>query len=213
MKLIVGLGNSGKEYDGTRHNVGREIVRAMSDDWHVQKKLFTEIAHVQNVAIATKRISQHDVVLAIPTTYMNDSGKAVKKLLTTYHLSPKTLLVVHDDLDLPLGTLRFSQGSGAAGQKGVQSIINALSTKDFARLRIGIAGEHRATTDAATYVLKPFAKNEMPTMRRAKQKAQKAIALYCTQDITNAMQTYNALPRRKQQECIAEKNKKTPIDG
>lgn len=196
MKLIIGLGNPGKEYEGTRHNIGREIVRALAEDWKLdwklEKKLFAEIAWYKNFTIV-KKVHQKDFVLALPTTYMNDSGRAVKKLLTTYNVQLTDLLIVHDDLDLPLGTLRFSQGSGAAGQKGVESIIDTLGTKDFARLRIGVAGEHRATTDAAAYVLKKFAANERKKVAEIKERALEALACYCTDGLAAAMTRYNRM--------------------
>lgn len=200
MKLIVGLGNPGKEYDGTRHNIGREIVRALADDgsasWRMQKKLHAEVARLQEsppcLPAGRDSGSDNNTLLVIPTTYMNESGKAVQQLLTTYNLQLTNLLIVHDDLDLPLGTLRFSQGSGAAGQKGVQSIIDALGTKDFARLRIGVAGAHRQTTDAADYVLKKFSKDEQVIITQIKKRATEALADYCAHDLAHAMSHFNA---------------------
>ncbi len=180
MKLIVGLGNPGKEYDSTRHNIGREIVRALADEWKIQKKLHAETAKYEE-----------DVLLALPTTFMNESGHSIQALVTSYKLPVTNLLVAHDDLDLPLGALRFSQGSGAAGQKGVASIIDALGTKDFARLRIGVAGAHRATTDAADYVLKKFAKEERAIVAQIKKRATEALADYCTHDLATVMNRYN----------------------
>ena len=123
MKLIVGLGNPGKEYEGTRHNIGRAVVAMLADewglDWKLEKKTHTEIVLYRNVLIRTKVYQENNALLALPTTFMNDSGRAVKALATSYKLQATSFLIVHDDLDLPLGTLRFSQGSGAAGQKGV----------------------------------------------------------------------------------------------
>ncbi|MBI4281234.1 aminoacyl-tRNA hydrolase [Candidatus Uhrbacteria bacterium] len=190
MKLIVGLGNPGKEYDGTRHNIGREIVRALGNDWRMQKKLHAEIAvYATRGALVDTRAPL--VRLAIPTTFMNDSGRAVQQLLSTFDFRLSDLLVVHDDLDLPLGTLRFSHGSGAAGQKGVQSIIDTLGTKDFARLRIGVAGAHRTTTDAADYVLKKFSKEEQLLVRTIKKQAEQALMDFINKPLTSVMSTYN----------------------
>ncbi|MDO8581818.1 MAG: aminoacyl-tRNA hydrolase [bacterium] len=202
MKLIVGLGNPGKEYEDTRHNIGREIVRALANDWKLEKKLHAEIAvYTTRGTFVATRVPL--VRLAIPTTFMNESGKAVQQLLTTYaaygrhpangggNLQLTNLLFVLEDLDLPLGTIRFSKGSGAAGQKGVQSIIDALGTKDFARLRIGVAGTHRATTNAADYVLKKFSKEEQPIITQIKKRATEALAEYSTHDLTTVMRDYN----------------------
>ena len=196
MKLIVGLGNPGKEYDGTRHNIGREIVRALADewqlDWKTEKKLHAEVAvytTTKGTFVSTK--VPFVVRLALPTTYMNESGHAVQALVTSYQLLVTDVLIVHDDLDLPLGTIRFSQGSGAAGQKGVQSIIDTLGTKNFARLRIGVAGTHRATTNAADYVLKKFSKEEQLIAIQIKKRATEALANYCVHDLATVMGRYN----------------------
>ncbi len=188
MKLIVGLGNPGKEYDGTRHNIGREIVRALADEWKVQKKLHAETAKLQE---GPRLRSDNKTVLALPTTYMNDSGRAVQALVSSFKFQVSSILVVHDDLDLPLGTLRFSKGSGAAGQKGVQSIIDALGTNNFARLRIGVAGAHRATTDATNYVLKKFGKEEQKKVTEIKKRALHALADCCTDGLAVVMNRYN----------------------
>ncbi|MBI5798474.1 MAG: aminoacyl-tRNA hydrolase, partial [Candidatus Yonathbacteria bacterium] len=128
MKLIIGLGNPGEEYIGTRHNVGREVVRGLSKDWKVEKKLFAEIA------------KHNDIIFALPTTYMNESGQPVQLLVTRYALRVTDLVIIHDDIDLPLGTIRISKNASAGGHNGVQSIIDALGTKEFTRLRIGVAG-------------------------------------------------------------------------
>lgn len=180
MKLIVGLQNPEKEYGGTRHNIGGEVVRTLSDDWRIQKKLYAEIAKYND-----------DTLLAIPTTYMNDSGKTIKLLTTHYKLRTTDILIVHDDLDLPLGALRFSKSSGAAGQKGVQSIIDILGTKNFARLRIGIAGEHRANSEAKDYVLKKFSREEQMHIAAIKKRAADALVDVVAHDLSHATNRYN----------------------
>ncbi len=194
MKLIVGLGNPGKEYDGTRHNIGREIVHALADEWKLEwkleKKLSAETARYKNVLIRTK-VYHEEILLALPTTFMNDSGRSVQRIVSNVKCQVSDVLIVHDDLDLPLGTLRFSKGSGAAGQKGVQSIIETLGTNNFARLRIGVAGEHRATTNAADYVLKKFTAVERTTVTEIKKRALEALARYCTDGLAVAMNRYN----------------------
>ena len=149
MKLIIGLGNPGKEYEKTRHNVGFAVVDTLAKElgfsnWKTEKRLESEVCRGFIASCC------EDVILAKPQTFMNKSGDSIKKLTTYYLLLTTDLLVVHDDLDLPLGTLRLSHGSGAAGHKGVQSIIDALGTKDFWRLRVGVD----PTTKSSAFVLR-----------------------------------------------------------
>ncbi len=176
--LIIGLGNPGKEYDGTRHNVGREIVDAISrndefrmtnSEWHDRKSLDAEMLECE--------LGGQRVILAKPTTYMNESGRAVSALVKQLGQVSGVkcqVLVVHDDLDLPLGTLRLSQGGSSGGHKGVQSIIDALGTKDFLRLRIGIGPNetpdgHRIPSEK--FVLEKFRTEERGTIDAAVARA------------------------------------------
>lgn len=183
MYLIIGLGNPGTDYDGTRHNVGRDVVRGCADTWKTEKKLFAEIA------------KQYDVVYALPTTYMNDSGRAVRAVMSTVKCQLSNVIIVHDDIDLPLGTLRISHDSGAGGHNGVQSIIDALGSKEFTRVRIGVAGVGRTRTDAATYVLKRFPKTELPVIKEMKNKTREALSVILSNGVKKAMQEYNALTK------------------
>jgi len=164
MKLIIGLGNPGEKYEKTRHNIGfmaieslREVIGGFSN-WKLDKKLETEVSrgHIASCC--------EDVILAKPQTFMNNSGRAVQLLTTHYKLRPADVLIVHDDLDLELGTLRLSFASGSAGHNGVQSIIDTLGTKDFWRLRVGI-GPKRGAADK--FVLKPFSRTEQLKVKRA----------------------------------------------
>lgn len=130
MLLIVGLGNPGKEYALTRHNVGwlviDEVAAQQNLSWKLQKKLQAEVA------------KNAEMILAKPQTYMNLSGAAVSSVVTSYELRVTNIAVIHDDIDLEFGTIRVSQNASSAGHKGVQSIIDSLSTKDFWRVRVGI---------------------------------------------------------------------------
>ena len=137
MKLIVGLGNPGKKYQNNRHNLGFLVIDALK-----------------------KEIKGPGVILAKPSTFMNSSGEAIKELTTRYRLPATGLLIIHDEIDLPFGTMRFSQGSGSAGHRGVESIIAAIG-RDFTRLRIGI--DNRKTKEeipTEEYVLQDFTKEE-----------------------------------------------------
>ncbi len=165
MKLIIGLGNPGKKYEKTRHNVGFLAVNYIQQnpdsftDWQLKKKLKAEVATSKEL----------NIILAKPQTFMNNSGKAIASLVSYFKLPTSDLIIIHDDFDLPLGTFKFELGRGSAGHKGVQSIIDALDTKDFWRLRIGIqplileaklpAGS-LASLKADSFVLKNFGKEE-----------------------------------------------------
>lgn len=136
MIVIVGLGNPGKKYEKTRHNIGSRVIDEL------------------------KSLGLENVVLAKPTTFMNESGKAVKKLITNYKLQTINLWIIHDDIDLPLGEFKISFGRGSAGHKGVQSIINELGTKDFNRIRIGICPKSGKPENVEKFVLQKFSKEE-----------------------------------------------------
>lgn len=179
MKLVIGLGNPGEEYVGTRHNVGYEVVRALADDWKMEKKLFSEIA------------KRNEVVYALPTTYMNESGKAAHALIWRFGIDQKNLILIHDDIDLPLGTIRITQKSGPAGHKGIVSIFDALGVREMIRVRIGVAGKGRARIDAATYVLKKFSKGERAQLLPALDRAREAITIILKDGVDRAMNIYN----------------------
>ncbi len=159
MTLIVGLGNPGEQYEHTRHNVGWWAVDVVAEDgdaaWKKDKAANAEIA------------KHRDLILAKPQTFMNNSGSTVRELKKR---TEGMLLVIHDDIDLPLGTIRVSSGASAGGHNGVQSIIDHLGTKDFWRIRIGVAPDRegwKQKTDPAAYVLKPFTKSEQKILATA----------------------------------------------
>ncbi|MFH1098679.1 MAG: aminoacyl-tRNA hydrolase [Candidatus Uhrbacteria bacterium] len=196
--LIVGLGNPGKEYEKTRHNIGREIVDAISRndecltssaEWRQKRLLHAEI--LENTH------ADQRVILAKPTTYMNESGTTVSALV--HHVSRLTshvsrLLVLHDDLDLPVGTLRLSMGGSSGGHKGIQSIINALGADDFLRLRIGIgpnAASDGHRIPAEKFVLEKFRKEERPLIDAAIQRAVKVIEMLLRDGLPAAQQFAN----------------------
>lgn len=136
MILIVGLGNPGKKYQRTRHNVGFRMIDELA-----KKKA-------------------KDFIIAKPQTFMNNSGKAVKATVSYYKIKADDLWVIHDDIDLPIGTFKISKNRGSAGHKGVQSIINELKTKDFNRIRIGIQPKTGKPKQVDKFVLQNFTKNE-----------------------------------------------------
>lgn len=168
MKVIVGLGNPGTKYAKTRHNGGWLILDRLVDElaavsnqkisWRIKKDWSAEIAELG------------DVLLVKPQTMMNDSGRSVRAILDYYNLLTEDLsnilLVIHDELDLPAGTIRWSTDSRSAGHRGVQSIIDHLDTQKFARYRIGIQPVEKLA-DTIDYVLKNFSASELKTLEKA----------------------------------------------
>src|SRR3989344_1814964 len=169
MYLIIGLGNPGEQYEKTRHNVGFLVVDVLAkqwqcDEWSFDKKSSSLLADCVKPGFTQPGVTQ-PVLLAKPQTFMNNSGKAVKSLIAKLGLAKAglakakpSLVVIHDDIDLPLGTVKVSSNRGSAGHKGVESIIQALGTKNFTRIRIGIQPATGKPKDVETFVLKKFTK-------------------------------------------------------
>jgi PTH1 family peptidyl-tRNA hydrolase len=151
MKLIIGLGNPGKAYQKTRHNIGWQVLDFLAGKvkWHESKKAPAFYFKTE--------INSQEVELFKPTTFMNESGRAVAYAFKKHNLKPADLIVVHDDKDLPLGKIKVQTGSSSAGHNGVQSIIDHLKTKDFIRVRIGIASDNpKKMADTSKFVLNGF---------------------------------------------------------
>lgn len=159
MKLIVGLGNPGKEYDNTRHNVGFIFVDKLTNDLKLktEREDFSFNKNFQSDVLSCKLNSQK-VILAKPQTYMNASGEAVKKMVDYYHFGSDDVLVISDDIDLPLGTIRTRLEGSSGGHKGLESVIGQIGSK-FARIKIGI-GPNEAKIPSEKYVLAKFTKDE-----------------------------------------------------
>ncbi len=157
MILIIGLGNPGKQYKSTRHNIGFRVIDELAreynfPDFRLQKK--------SNALISEGAIGGEKTILAKPQTFMNNSGKAAKALINYYKIQTENLWVINDDIDLPLGKIKISGNQGAAGHKGVTSIIEELKTKDFWRIRIGIRPEKGKPKNVEKFVLQKFTKEE-----------------------------------------------------
>jgi len=183
--LMVGLGNPGREYRENRHNVGFMAVDALAE------KLDTRMGKVQFKAITGQaRLGERKVILAKPQTYMNLSGQAVSSLVRYYKVPLTNLLVMHDDLDLPLGTLRLRPGGGSAGQKGLASIIQQLGTQQFPRLRIGI-GRPPGQMPAAAYVLQNFSSGDQELLRFVLGRATEAATAFMEHGLEYAMNQFN----------------------
>ena len=152
--LIVGLANPGSRYDGTRHNVGAEVVAAVAPEQRFKRARLGIRADVAEV-----QIGEAKVVLAVPRTFMNDSGDAVEPLARYFGADGDHLLIIHDDIDLAFGRLRIQLAGGSGGHNGIRSVEKSLGTKEFSRLKIGV-GRPPGSMDPADFVLRPFAKSE-----------------------------------------------------
>jgi len=192
MKLIVGLGNPGRGYANNRHNIGFMCLS------HFAKTHGIRFDKKQGKArIGIGDIAGSEVILAKPQTYVNLSGESVSRLVKRFGINLNDLLVIHDDLDLPLGKIRIRHGSSSGGHKGINSIISSLDSQDFSRLRVGIG---RPTTEASTeiseadivaYVLSDFTPEEKQIISRLAPRVSEAILCLLTEGLTSAMNKYN----------------------
>jgi PTH1 family peptidyl-tRNA hydrolase len=188
LKLIVGLGNPGRDYEHTRHNVGFQVTEELARRYRVTLK-----NHAKWKARAVKIPDIGDgVLLAEPTTFMNLSGWAVRELATFHKLAPSDLLIIYDDADLPLGRLRLRPGGSAGGHNGLKSIIQELATSEFPRLRVGVG---RQEGELRNHVLGRFDADEKPQIDRAVQRAADAAEVFVRESILAAMNKYNAAPQ------------------
>lgn len=184
--LIVGLGNPGAEYTAHRHNIGFKVVEALA---RAHGLAFSRQRGVK-VQMAAGQIGDRPVLLAKPQAFMNLSGRAVEQLRQMHGMSPERILVVYDDLDLPLGRLRLRPEGGSGGHKGMRSIIEALGTQAFPRLRVGI-DRPPGSMDPADYVLQPFAADERPLVAEAVERAVAAVVCWHLEGIQAAMDDFN----------------------
>jgi PTH1 family peptidyl-tRNA hydrolase len=183
--LIAGLGNPGPDYRQNRHNAGFMVADALAEAANIPLRRVEFRAVVGKGAFAGERI-----VLAKPQTYMNDSGQAVGALVGFYKIPLDRILIVHDDLDLPFGTLRLRPSGGTGGQRGMESIVTRLATRDFARLRMGI-GRPPGRMDPRDYVLHDFDPPEQADLPLVLTTAVDAIRRFITDGIEKAMNDFN----------------------
>jgi PTH1 family peptidyl-tRNA hydrolase len=185
MKLIVGLGNPGKEYSGSRHNLGFRCIN------HLAKAHGIGIDKRQCQAqLGVGRIAGVQVVLGKPRTYMNLSGKSVHMMMDRFKAKREDIVVIHDDLDLALGRIRFYANGGPGGHKGVESIIAALGSRDFIRIRIGV-GRPPPGMDPVDYVLLDFSPTERLLVEEAIAKVGEAVPFLLKEGLAAAMNKYN----------------------
>ena len=188
MKLITGLGNPGSKYDGTRHNAGFALIDLLAEthkvEFHHEKKFKGELASFTH--------QKHDKVFLLkPDTFMNLSGESVVAVCQFYKLQPSDVLVIHDDLDLPLNSLRFAKNGSPAGHNGLRSIIQHLSTQDFARLKIGIGRPKHADHAVVDFVLQKFAGEELAQIQDVYKRSLSGLAMYLEQGLDVTMNRHN----------------------
>lgn len=193
--LVVGLGNPGREYVGTRHNVGRDIIASFAEggdfsEWRRDSYSVAFVAEGESGGVP--------VVVALPETYMNRSGEAVRELVKKYGFEPEDVVVVYDDIDLPVGAVKISQDRGDGGHNGVKSIADHLKTRDFVRLRIGICpineeGEKNKPpkTVVRDYVLGRFSPDEQKRIAGLKTTVEAIIREISEKGVASAMNHYN----------------------
>ena len=186
MKLIVGLGNPGVEYQFTPHNIGFLAVDRIASEAGV------EIRNRQCRALTARmQLGNEPVLLAKPDTYMNLSGMSVRELVAQYEVKPESdLIVIQDELDFPLGTLRIHTRRSSAGHNGIESIIDALGTQDFLRIRIGVAPDHKVE-DGKGYLLSPFRKAQLAAVDEMLDAAAEAVKAILTEGAAAAMNRFN----------------------
>jgi PTH1 family peptidyl-tRNA hydrolase len=184
--MVVGLGNPGSEYANHRHNIGFQVVDHLARN----HRLTFARQKGAKARIATGQIGERQVLLAKPQTFMNLSGKAVARLSRANQVPPERILVVYDDLDLPLGRLRLRPEGGSGGHKGMRSIIELLGTQKFPRLRLGI-DRPPGRLDPAEYVLQPFVDQEADTVAKMVEWAVAAVEHWLAEGIVVAMDHFN----------------------
>ncbi len=186
--LVVGLGNPGDEFARTRHNVGAEVVELLARRHGARLRKSKDRAMVDDV-----RIGGRQMVLAVPTTYMNDSGQAVAALVRRYDVEPLQLVIVHDELDLDPAVLKVKVGGGLAGHNGLRSIKHHLHTDEFLRVRIGV-GKPPSKERGADHVLSRMSKRDRAEMDVTVERAADAVECILSDGVDVAMNRYNTAP-------------------
>ena len=184
MKVIVGLGNPGSKYLFARHNLGFMIIDALTENNPFQNKYKS--------LIQKKEIENETVLLVKPQTFMNLSGQAVREIIHFYKLPLENLLVIHDDKDLPFGTMKFQKSRGHGGHNGIKNIHQELQSKNYFRLKMGVAVEESSTQNTSDFVLSPFNKKEQGQLPDFLDRGVKAIECFITQGFQKAGSQFNS---------------------
>jgi len=196
MILIVGLGNPGIKYKRTRHNIGFRVLDEFQRENNFPDFKFSRLrqgyggqAKKFNTLISEGNIGRKKVILAKPQTFMNNSGQAVKNLTIHYSLPFINLIVVHDDIDLPLGKIRISKSRGSAGHKGIESIIKELRSKNFVRIRIGIRNQELRIKNIEKFVLQKFTEEEEKIIKKIIKESCSALKIILSEGLEKAQST------------------------
>lgn len=193
MKVIVGLGNPGKEYENTKHNIGFLTLDRLSE------RLGISIKQIKHKALTGEGfVKGQKLMLVKPQTYMNLSGQCVREVMQYYKLEPENLIVIYDDLDIPIGTLRLRAKGSAGTHNGMKSIIYDIQEDGFPRVRVGIGGEHKG--NLANYVISGFRKEDINTVETAVEKAADAVECWIDEGINAAMNKFNKKKEKKKKE-------------
>ena len=196
MKLIVGLGNPGSEYARSRHNAGWMIVDAFAEKFRIDIR-----KHEKDALTGTGRVAGGSVMVAKPLTYMNNSGDVVKLLTDGYVDSLHDLIIVTDDIDLPLGKLRIRQNGSSGTHNGMRSVVASLASESFPRLRFGVRGANYAEVGRLRdYVLDDFEDSELPVVGRSIERAGDALLLFARGDLKRAMNAFNRDPESESED-------------
>jgi PTH1 family peptidyl-tRNA hydrolase len=185
MKVVVGLGNPGAQYTGTRHNVGFDVVDRLAQLWQAEKPQLKFQGQIQQV-----QADGHKVLLVKPLTFMNCSGQCVQPLLRFYQVEPVDVVVVCDDMNLPLGRLRWRAGGSSGGQKGLADILQKLGTEQVPRLRLGI-GRPPDQMDPVNWVLARFRGDQQQQVQQSLDCSADSIRLWVSSGLTEVMNRYN----------------------
>ncbi len=190
MKLIIGLGNPGKKYQDTWHNVGFMAVDLIKNQY-ADLNLKFKTSKKFKAAVAEVTSLNEKIILAKPQTFMNNSGQAVKDLVNFYKIDLADLWIIHDEVDLPLGKIRVSQNASAAGHKGIQSVINQLASQQFVRFRIGIHSDRANALPTEEYVLQKIDDSSKLALAENLQTVLSAIEISLTAGVAEAMNQFN----------------------
>ncbi|MBU2578540.1 aminoacyl-tRNA hydrolase [Patescibacteria group bacterium] len=185
--LVVGLGNPWEKYKNTRHNIGARVVDCFAkenkfSDFDFSKKF--------NCLISKKEFKEKEIILAKPQTFMNNSGSAVKTIMSNVKCQMSNVWIIHDDLDIDLGKIKIVKNCGSAGHKGIESIIDKLKTKNFIRIRVGIKPESKKI-NIKKFVLEKFNEKEEEIIKQVAKKVEQAIEMILEQGLPQAMNTFN----------------------
>lgn len=187
--MLAGLGNPGRKYESTRHNLGFAVIDELA-----RRAGIRVTKPVAQALTGRGRIERRDVILAKPQTYMNLSGQSVKGLLGLWGLGVENLVVIHDDLDIPLGRIKLVRAGGHGGHKGVASIADLLGSRDFVRIKVGIGRPRHVGEEVADFVLRPFRSEDKNLAEESIARSAEAVEQFLSQGLAKTQSLYNCAP-------------------